>query len=100
MKLADLTGKTNYFEDFQIGDVIRHARGILHSQFRHYRCSAHNCRWCLRPSVVRRPRANKKLTAPPELRVTARASKPSDERMQAMFLPELIKMADKLKSIT
>jgi itaconyl-CoA hydratase len=27
MKLADLTGKTNYFEDFQIGDVIRHARG-------------------------------------------------------------------------
>ncbi|HEX4096659.1 MAG TPA: MaoC family dehydratase [Caulobacteraceae bacterium] len=27
MKLSDLTGKTNYFEDFQVGDVIRHARG-------------------------------------------------------------------------
>jgi acyl dehydratase len=27
MKLSDLTGKTNYFEDFHVGDVIRHARG-------------------------------------------------------------------------
>ena len=27
MKLSDLTGKTNYFEDFIVGDVIRHARG-------------------------------------------------------------------------
>jgi itaconyl-CoA hydratase len=27
MKLSDLTGKTNYFEDFTVGDVIRHARG-------------------------------------------------------------------------
>jgi len=27
MKLSDLTGKTNYFEDFKVGDVIRHARG-------------------------------------------------------------------------
>ncbi|HEY2707242.1 MAG TPA: MaoC family dehydratase [Caulobacteraceae bacterium] len=27
MKLSDLTGKANYFEDFQVGDVIRHARG-------------------------------------------------------------------------
>ena len=27
MKLSDLTGKTNYFEDFIVGEVIRHARG-------------------------------------------------------------------------
>jgi acyl dehydratase len=27
MKLSALTGKTNYFEDFQVGEVIRHARG-------------------------------------------------------------------------
>ena len=27
MKLSDLTGKSNYFEDFTIGQVIRHARG-------------------------------------------------------------------------
>ncbi|HWA61101.1 MAG TPA: MaoC family dehydratase [Caulobacteraceae bacterium] len=27
MKLSDLTGKANYFEDFKVGDVIRHARG-------------------------------------------------------------------------
>ena len=27
MKLSDLTGKTNYFEDFKVGEVIRHARG-------------------------------------------------------------------------
>jgi itaconyl-CoA hydratase len=27
MKLSDLTGKANYFEDFTVGDVIRHARG-------------------------------------------------------------------------
>ena len=27
MKLSDLTGKTNYFEDFTVGEVIRHARG-------------------------------------------------------------------------
>ena len=27
MKLSDLTGKSNYFEDFRVGDVIRHARG-------------------------------------------------------------------------
>jgi itaconyl-CoA hydratase len=27
MKLSDLTGKANYFEDFHVGDVIRHARG-------------------------------------------------------------------------
>ena len=27
MKLSDLTGKANYFEDFAVGDVIRHARG-------------------------------------------------------------------------
>jgi itaconyl-CoA hydratase len=27
MKLSDLTGRTNYFEDFKVGDVIRHARG-------------------------------------------------------------------------
>ena len=26
-KLSDLTGKTNYFEDFTVGQVIRHARG-------------------------------------------------------------------------
>ena len=25
--LSDLTGKTNYFEDFTVGQVIRHARG-------------------------------------------------------------------------
>ena len=27
MKVSELTGKTNYFEDFHVGDVIRHARG-------------------------------------------------------------------------
>ena len=27
MRLSELTGKTNYFEDFHVGDVIRHARG-------------------------------------------------------------------------
>jgi len=27
VKLSDLTGKSNYFEDFTIGQVIRHARG-------------------------------------------------------------------------
>jgi acyl dehydratase len=27
MKLSDLTGKANYFEDFTVGEVIRHARG-------------------------------------------------------------------------
>lgn len=27
MKISDLTGKTNYFEDFHVGEVIRHARG-------------------------------------------------------------------------
>jgi acyl dehydratase len=27
MKVSDLTGKANYFEDFTVGDVIRHARG-------------------------------------------------------------------------
>ncbi len=27
MKLSDLTGKSNYFEDFEVGQVIRHARG-------------------------------------------------------------------------
>ena len=27
MRLSALTGKTNYFEDFQVGEVIRHARG-------------------------------------------------------------------------
>ena len=27
MKLSDLTGKANYFEDFRVGEVIRHARG-------------------------------------------------------------------------
>ena len=27
MKLADLTGRANYFEDFTVGQVIRHARG-------------------------------------------------------------------------
>ncbi|HXQ11463.1 MAG TPA: MaoC family dehydratase [Caulobacteraceae bacterium] len=27
MKLSNLTGKTNYFEDFAVGEVIRHARG-------------------------------------------------------------------------
>jgi itaconyl-CoA hydratase len=27
VKLSDLTGKTNYFEDFTVGQVIRHARG-------------------------------------------------------------------------
>ena len=26
-ELAKLTGKTNYFEDFEVGTVIRHARG-------------------------------------------------------------------------
>jgi len=27
MKLSDLTGRSNYFEDFKVGEVIRHARG-------------------------------------------------------------------------
>jgi len=27
VKLSNLTGKTNYFEDFAVGEVIRHARG-------------------------------------------------------------------------
>jgi itaconyl-CoA hydratase len=27
VKLSDLTGRTNYFEDFTVGRVIRHARG-------------------------------------------------------------------------
>jgi len=27
MKLSDLTGRSNYFEDFEVGQVIRHARG-------------------------------------------------------------------------
>ena len=27
MKLSDLTGKDNYFEAFEVGQVIRHARG-------------------------------------------------------------------------
>jgi acyl dehydratase len=27
VKLSDLTGRANYFEDFKVGDVIRHARG-------------------------------------------------------------------------
>jgi acyl dehydratase len=27
MKLSDLTGRHNYFEDFEVGLVIRHARG-------------------------------------------------------------------------
>jgi itaconyl-CoA hydratase len=27
VKLSDLTGRTNYFEDFKVGEVIRHARG-------------------------------------------------------------------------
>lgn len=27
MKLSDLTGKDNYFEDFEVGQVICHARG-------------------------------------------------------------------------
>ena len=27
MKVSELTGKTNYFEDFKVGEVIRHARG-------------------------------------------------------------------------
>jgi itaconyl-CoA hydratase len=27
VKLSDLTGRTNYFEDFTLGEVIRHARG-------------------------------------------------------------------------
>jgi acyl dehydratase len=27
MKLSDLTGRNNYFEDFEVGQVIRHARG-------------------------------------------------------------------------
>jgi acyl dehydratase len=27
MKLSELTGKANYFEDFEVGQVIRHARG-------------------------------------------------------------------------
>ena len=27
MKLSALTGRNNYFEDFKVGEVIRHARG-------------------------------------------------------------------------
>ena len=27
MKVSALTGKTNYFEDFKVGDVLKHARG-------------------------------------------------------------------------
>lgn len=27
MKLSELTGNTNYFEDFEVGRVIKHARG-------------------------------------------------------------------------
>ena len=27
MKISELTGKNNYFEDFHVGEVIRHARG-------------------------------------------------------------------------
>jgi len=27
VKLSDLTGNANYFEDFKVGEVIRHARG-------------------------------------------------------------------------
>ena len=27
MKVSALTGKTNYFEDFTVGDVMKHARG-------------------------------------------------------------------------
>jgi acyl dehydratase len=27
MKIAELTGSGNYFEDFKVGDVVRHARG-------------------------------------------------------------------------
>lgn len=27
MKVSSLTGRTNYFEDFTVGEVIRHARG-------------------------------------------------------------------------
>jgi itaconyl-CoA hydratase len=27
MKVSELTGRHNYFEDFRVGDVLRHARG-------------------------------------------------------------------------
>ena len=27
MKVSSLTGKANYFEDFHVGDVLKHARG-------------------------------------------------------------------------
>ena len=27
MKVSSLTGKNNYFEDFKVGDVLKHARG-------------------------------------------------------------------------
>ena len=27
MKVSSLTGKANYFEDFKVGDVLKHARG-------------------------------------------------------------------------
>ena len=27
MKASDLTGRGNYFEDFHVGDVLKHARG-------------------------------------------------------------------------
>jgi itaconyl-CoA hydratase len=27
MKVSALTGKTSYFEDFVVGDVMKHARG-------------------------------------------------------------------------
>ena len=27
MKVSELTGRTNYFEDFHVGDVLKHARG-------------------------------------------------------------------------
>ena len=27
MKVSALTGKDNYFEDFKVGDVLKHARG-------------------------------------------------------------------------
>ena len=27
MKVSELTGRNNYFEDFKVGEVIRHARG-------------------------------------------------------------------------
>ena len=27
MKVSSLTGRANYFEDFKVGDVLKHARG-------------------------------------------------------------------------